>query len=429
MARRPQHSADDRLRFAMVTTFYPPYHFGGDAHCVRLLAHALARRGHQVDVIHDVDAYRMLRPGDEPEPLAEPPGVRVHPLRSRLGTVSCLATQQLGRPVVHGRKIRDILAAGFDVVHFHNISLVGGPAVLAYGDGIKLYTAHEHWLVCPSHILWRHKRELCTGRECLRCVLRHHRPPQLWRYTKLLDRYCRHVDAFCAPSEFCAEKHREFGFGFPMHVLPNFLPDEGTANPESNRPPKADRPFFLFVGRLERIKGLQDVIPIFAARQDAELWVAGKGDNEPQLRALAGDSRSIRFLGTQTPEQLRPLYREARAVMLPSICYEVLPMVALESFREATPIIARRLGPFPEIIAQSNGGLLFETPADLAGHVSRLTGDDELRATLGAAGREEYERRWSETAVLSRYFELIGSLASKRRLDHIVDKVSAARKA
>ncbi len=40
------------LRFAMITTFYPPHHFGGDAIFVQRLAQALARRGHSVDVIY-----------------------------------------------------------------------------------------------------------------------------------------------------------------------------------------------------------------------------------------------------------------------------------------------------------------------------------------------------------------------------------------
>ena len=57
---------NDPLRFAMITTFYPPYNFGGDGQAVRRLAHALARRGHRVDVIHDVDAYRMLAAAKEP---------------------------------------------------------------------------------------------------------------------------------------------------------------------------------------------------------------------------------------------------------------------------------------------------------------------------------------------------------------------------
>jgi hypothetical protein len=70
------------LRIAMVTTFYPPYNFGGDGQYVRRLAHALVRRGHEVDVIHDADAYRRLGGGAEREPLAEPKALTVHSLRN-----------------------------------------------------------------------------------------------------------------------------------------------------------------------------------------------------------------------------------------------------------------------------------------------------------------------------------------------------------
>ena len=250
------------LRIAMVTTFYPPYNFGGDGQYVRRLAHALVRRGHEVDVIHDADAYRLLGGGAEREPLAEPKGLTVHSLRSGAPALSCLATQQLGRPLVHGPRIRKILGGGFDVIHFHNISLVGGPGILSYGEGIKLYTAHEYWLVCPMHILWRHNRELCTGRQCWRCALAHKRPPQLWRTGDLLTREARHIDAFIALSRFSAEKHAEFGFTAPMVVCPSFLPDI-SADEGVQPAPERKRPYVLFVGRLEAIKGLQEVIPAF----------------------------------------------------------------------------------------------------------------------------------------------------------------------
>src|SRR5467141_2095531 len=48
------------LRFCMITTFYPPHAFGGDALFVYGLTNMLARRGHEVDVIHCVDSYRAL---------------------------------------------------------------------------------------------------------------------------------------------------------------------------------------------------------------------------------------------------------------------------------------------------------------------------------------------------------------------------------
>lgn len=416
------------LRFAMVTTFYPPYHFGGDGQAIRLLVHALARRGHEVEVIHDVDAWRMQARGAEPAPLTEPPGVSTHALRSGLGGVSCLLTHQTGRPLVHGRHICRILRRGFDVIHFHNISLVGGPGVLSLGQGIKLYTAHEHWLVCPSHVLWRHNREPCTGRECLRCVLRYRRPPQLWRWTGLLDRCCRHVDAFCAPSQFCADMHRKFGFPYAMHILPNFLPESDAAAAEQMPPgwQEPERPFFLFVGRLERIKGLQDVIPHFTDGGPAELWIAGEGTYESVLRKAADGRRCVRFLGRQAEPALRWLYRRACAVLAPSICYEVFPMVLLEAFREGTPVIARRLGPYPEIIEPSGGGILFESPAELAGALHRLAGDAALRSQLGQAAQHAFRRLWSEEVVLQRYLGLIASIAECRGLNRVLGRMQAA---
>ena len=103
----------------MITTFYPPYHFGGDGNYVRQMAHILAGLGHQVDIIHDIDAYRLLSNQKNPQPLQEPEGVNVFGLQSRIGALSCFATQQLGYPVVHGKQIRSILKQRKpDIIHF-----------------------------------------------------------------------------------------------------------------------------------------------------------------------------------------------------------------------------------------------------------------------------------------------------------------------
>lgn len=419
------------LRFAMVTTFYPPYHFGGDAVFIRRLTHALARRGHAVDVIHDADAWRLLARRPDPPPLDEPPGVKLHRMESaspRLGVLSCLATQQTGRPVVHGARIAGILDGGrFDVVHFHNVSLVGGPGILRRGGGVKLYMAHEHWLVCPSHVLWRHDRELCTGRQCIRCQLSFRRPPQLWRYTGLLDREIRHVDAFLSPSAFSVEKHREFGFSRPMEVFPYFLPDldSGAEAPEAHA--EEVRPYFLFVGRLEKIKGVQDLLPHFSdSRAPADLWIVGAGDYEHELRRQAAGLSRVRFLGARTPEQLRALYRDALAVVAPSVCYETFGIILLEAFREGVPVIARKLGPFTEIVRDSGGGLLFETADELGSALARFAGDAALRQKLGAAGHEALRARWTESVVLRQYFDIIRREAGRRGLGDVVARLPRA---
>lgn len=410
------------MKFAMLTTFYPPHHFGGDAVFIKRLVHSLARRGHEIEVIYDADAFRALAPQREVKPEPQPPGVTVHPLSAggpAAGFLSTLATQQLGRPVVHGARIRELLARGrFDVVHFHNVSLVGGPGVLGLAppQAVTLYMAHEHWLVCPTHVLWRHNRERCDERQCLRCVVNHKRPPQLWRYTGLLEREAAKVDVFYSPSRFSAAKHAQFGFPRPLEVIPYFLPDLDSAaeqpEPLASRP--SERPFFLFVGRLEKIKGLQDVIPLFAGDLGDELWIVGAGDYEAELRRLAAGKPRVRFLGARSPEQLRSLYREALAVVVPSVCYETFGIILLEAFREGTPVLARRLGPFTEIVEGSGGGLLFETEEELRRGLATLASDAAQRRALGEAGHRALLATWTESVVLKKYFEVIARIADKK---------------
>jgi glycosyltransferase involved in cell wall biosynthesis len=401
------------LRFCMVTTFYPPFNFGGDGIGVQRLSRALARAGHEVTVVHDVDAFRALS-GGEPDHEPEMEGIEVVPLRSDLGIISPLLTQQTGRPVVNRKRIRRLFEEGrFDVINFHNVSLVGGPGILSEGDAVKLYTAHEHWLVCPMHVLWRHKRELCTGRECLRCTLHYRRPPQLWRNTGYLEGQLAHVDAFIAKSRFSRDKHKEFGFSRDMEVMPYFLPERAASDAPSGGPSPHTRPFFLFVGRLESIKGLQDVIPAFKDYGDADLLIAGDGEYSDELRALAHGIEGVRFLGRIAPGELRRYYEHALALIVPSICYETFGIILIEAFREGTPVVARRIGPFPEILEQCPAGALFSSQEELLSALHRLQSDAETRAALGRTAREGFETHWSEGAVLPQYLEIVRSAAER----------------
>lgn len=412
------------LRIAMVTTFYPPYNFGGDGVFVQRLARALARRGHHVEVIHDTDGYRMLSGTNPGEPEPDPEGIIVHRLRSRFAAPAALAVQQLGRPVAHSAELRRLLTDRFDVIHFHNISLVGGPGIWSYGTGVKLHTAHEHWLVCQSHILWRDNKELCDEKRCIRCALAHKRPPQAWRATNLIEQEAPNVDAFLMLSQSAADNHRRFGFKPPMTVFPSFLPAEEAAALPPTDPTAEVPPYFLFVGRLEIIKGLQDVIPLFGNDAPAELWIAGAGDYEGELRRLAEGKAKVKFLGRQPMDRLRQLYRDALAVVTPSVCYEVFPMVVLESFREGTPIIARDLGPYPEIVNGTGGGLLFNDSGSLQAALERLVSNPDEAKAMGAKGLKAFEDTWSEEVTLRQYFNIIREAAERKGMTDLAAKLT-----
>ena len=405
------------MRFCMLTTFYPPFNLGGDGIAVEHLARTLVRRGHQVTVVHDVDTYHAL--GGAPVRVRESEeveGVRVVRLHSRLGVVSPLLVHQLGRPVLHRRRLRELLAPGnFDVVHYHNVSLIGGPGVMRWDTGaVTVHTAHNFWLVCPTHHLWRYDRELCTGRECLRCTLSQRRPPQLWRLSGAIVRALRQVDVVIALSEFSRQKHREFGLEREMVVLPNLLPVEETA-PACESP--SARPYFFFAGRLVRLKGLDDVIPVFRELPDADLVIAGDGEHRARLQELAAGAANIRFLGWLSPDQLAPWYQHARAVLFPSVGWEQFAVVLLEAFAAGTPVVARGLGSVAELVGESGAGEVFHSPSELRSVLERLLADPEHRREMADRGRRVFNERWSDAIVLPRYFELIREAAVRRGLD------------
>ena len=397
------------LRFCMVTTFYPPRSFGGDAVAVQSLSRALVRAGHEVTVVCDDDAYRTLSGRHDAAPAEEEDGIVVHRLASRLGAVSVGLTQQTGRPIVHGGALRRILAQGrFDVIHYHNISLVGGPGALEIGSGVKLYTAHEHWLVCPTHVLWRHRQEPCPARECIRCQLRYARPLQLWRHTGLLEGALHHVDAFIALSCFSRDKHREFGFAREMEVIPCFVRDPG---PPSTRPlPNRERPYFLFVGRLETLKGLDDVIDAFGAFEDADLVIAGEGTQREALVARAAGNPRVRFLGFQSAEALAALYSGAQAVIASSRGYETFGLSVIEAYSRGVPVIARRRGTYLELVEGSGAGDTFADVPELLDVLRRISGDSPRRAAMSLAAYARFRSFYSEEAVIPQYLALVERL-------------------
>jgi len=404
------------LRFCLITTFYPPYSFGGDGIFVYHLAHALAREGHWVEVIHCVDAYQLLSRQGSAKISADHPNVTVHRLKSSYGFLSPLATQQTGFPLFKSTRIRQVLDKGFDVIHYHNISLVGGPKILEYGQGIKLYTMHEYWLVCPTHGLFRFNRTVCTQPHCFLCSLTYKRPPQWWRYLGLLEAAVKHVDVFIAPSRFSQALHRQMGFKVPIVHLPNFVPSSEAALPTSGQSAgeAPEQPYFLFVGRLEKLKGLQTLIPVFQRYGKAQLWIAGTGSYEPQLRQLAEGSANIRFLGHLFNGQLQALYRQAIAVIVPSVCFEAFSLVTIEAFGQQTPAIVRDLGGMPELIAESGGGFVYTTDEELVRILDQLVSDPSFRRKLGLCGYRAYLQKWTTEAHLQGYLGLIHEIATTR---------------
>ena len=189
--------------------------------------------------------------------------------------------------------------------------------------------------------------------------------------------------------------------------------DGSTITPERGEDNRiSEGPYFLFVGRIENVKGLHTLIPVFRRYKKAQLLIAGTGDCRLQLQGLARDSSNIRFLGHQSWSQLQALYRQAVALVVPSLCFEVSALVIFEAFSQKTPVIARNLGGIPEAIHESEGGFVYDTEEELVAAMDRLLENPSHRRELGQRAYQVYQHRWTPRVHLQRYFALIREIAA-----------------
>lgn len=403
------------LKFCMVSTFYPPFNFGGDGMHIYRLSNELARKGHSVDVYHCEDSFLLINGTPPTGDFPNHPNVKVYGLKSGKGFLSPILTQQTGIPFLKADLKKALNSGAYDVIHYNNMSLIGIKA-LSYGpsSAVKLYTTHEHWLVCPMHVLWKYNREVCTKKACFRCQLAGGKPLQWWRYTGLLEKMLGHVDCFLAPSRFTLQKHLEMGLDIPIKHMPYFLPVPAEAPDTAQTEENLGKPYFLFVGRLEKIKGVQNIIPVFEKNDKYDLLIAGDGEYRENLEARARKSTNIKFLGRLNQKRLRKLYQSARALIVPSICYETFGIIIIEAFSRRTPVIVNNLGALPEVVEDSGGGFVYQDENQLIEAINKLAGSDSLRDEMGTKGYHAFLKYWSEEAHLQKYLNLVKNLAEKK---------------
>ncbi len=166
-----------------------------------------------------------------------------------------------------------------------------------------------------------------------------------------------------------------------------YHPDPGTR--------RAERPTFLYVGRLKRYKGLEIVLRAFAAarvaRGDLMLEIAGKGDDRPRLERLTrtlGVGDAVRFVGFVADEEKRRLLRRAWAVVLTS-SKEGWGISNVEAAACGTPALVSNNSALRESVRDGETGFLVphgDVPA-LAQRMLELAGDPTLVARLGSGAR------------------------------------------
>ena len=202
-----------------------------------------------------------------------------------------------------------------------------------------------------------------------------------------------------------------------IHVVHN-----GVANGVPPTTPwPSDRPRrVLFLGRIEKLKGVPELLRAFEQLDDVPdigLTVAGPPSDPDVVRAVEAAVRArpdrIQYAGALSRAQSQELLREAYVLALPSHA-EGLPMALIEAMSMGVPCVTTPVGAIEELVTHGANGYLVP-PGDvgaLAEHLKRLLCSEPLRETMARSAYETWERDydahrmydairrlWSQTAA------------------------------
>ncbi len=210
----------------------------------------------------------------------------------------------------------------------------------------------------------------------------------------------------------------EQGFAGEITVLPHFAAPE-QAPPVERRlfDTPEDVPLVLALGRFDRLKGFDIALRALARLPGVYFWLAGEGEEEARLRALAAEldiAARVRFLGWR--RDVAALLGQASVVIVPSRI-EPLGLVTLEAWAAGVPVVAAdSSGPRYAIEAETSGLLVpVEDPAALAKAIRRVLDDAALARRLAEGGKRRLDERFNEAATVAAYRDYFERVAREGR--------------
>ncbi len=157
------------------------------------------------------------------------------------------------------------------------------------------------------------------------------------------------------------------------------------------------------------LKGLRFLLEAMAkirAERNVSLTVIGRakeGGKSAELIERLGLADHIEFVTGVPDERIVELYAQSELAVVPSL-YEGFSLPAVEAMATATPLVATTGGALPEVTGADGETVLQCEPGDvdsLVGALRRALDDPDLRARIGAAGRDRVSRlyTWRQTAM------------------------------
>jgi len=383
------------MKVLLVVHGYPPERFGGTETYTRWLAHALARRGHEVGVF-----TRTASPGEEYElSTYKDNEVAVWKIRNTYSTHNDYE-MHYHNPYVEERFEQVIKEFKPDVVHFTYLlgGLSAGCLLVAKSAGIKtVVTLTDFHHLCAWGQLFTPDGAMCPGPmagiRCASCFAGEDpyagiawwkrpfikllppekradrlRSPGVERMKKRL-RYLRGVlekadevifptDALAGPYRHWGIVGREIPFGLDYSIFEGF-----------QRTP-SDKLRLLFIGQLRPHKGLHVLTEALRGLDDIDSWtlvIYAEGNSEEEKQYLADSMRGlddrVRYRATFDPGEIRRVYEDTDVLVVPSLWTENSPLVILYAMHTGTTLVAADVDGVKKVVGDWG---LYYPPRDAA---------------------------------------------------------------
>lgn len=337
------------------------------------------------------------------------------------------------------REVKKLIEDNYvDVVHVHNTLTLVSPSVYyaAFRCNVPVVqTMHNFRLLCPGGSFFMedegngHICEQCVSKG-LSCAVRNscyrHSKAQtivsaaVLKIHRMLGTY-KKINFICL-TEFNRYKLLMLNNGRKkiinparVYVKPNFTYDLAeTMGKLSDTHGSISGRYYVYVGRLEKLKGTELLVDAFAKLPDRKLVIMGNGPLEETLKKRIADNgyKNIVMAGRVTGEDYVKFLGGAQAVISSSQCYETFGMSIAESYSLSVPAIAGDIGNIGDIVKEGVTGIHFQydSPDALIGAVKRF--ETMNRDGLAANARRYYEDNLTPQSNYSRLKEIYDDICT-----------------
>jgi phosphatidylinositol alpha-mannosyltransferase len=277
----------------------------------------------------------------------------------------------------------------FDVLHFHEpwVPLLSRQ-ILQLSNSVNIATFHAK---VPESIM---------SRSMIKAV------------SPYLKSVMKYLDVLTAVSSSGAEYASNLT-EMPITIIPNGIDLDKYKHQVQPEKGKDDDKTILYVGRLERRKGVKYLLKAFALLQgsnpNTKLLIAGDGPDREKLEMLADDLKikNIEFLGFISEEHKIELLADADIFCSPAVFGESFGIVLLEALATGTVTVAGNNSGYIDVM-QGSGAISIVDPhstEEFSRRLDLLLNDNDLRK-LWKQWASDYVLQFNYPTVIDTYEEL-----------------------